>query len=58
MKIINKKQFLDKNIVKIINRANGEVLYTSRSPIPYCKVFNSKINAKEFMEFFHLNINF
>ena len=35
MQIISKKQFYDKNIVKIINNAKGEVLYTSRSPIPF-----------------------
>ncbi len=58
MKIINKKQFLDKNTVKIINRANGEVLYTSRSPIPYCKVFNSKINAKRIYGIFSFKYKF
>ena len=35
MQIIQKKQFLDPNIVKIIHKKNGEVLYTSRSPIPH-----------------------
>lgn len=35
MEIISKKQFYDKNIVKIVNNIHGEVLYTSRSPIPY-----------------------
>lgn len=35
MQIIHKKQFFDPNIVKIVHSKNGEVLYTSRSPIPY-----------------------
>ena len=46
MDIIHKKQFYDKNIVKIIHDLKGEVLYTSRSPIPYCEKFNRKIKAK------------
>ncbi len=45
MEIIDKKQFYDKNIVKIVNNSKGEVLYTSRSPIPNQN--NKKIvNAK------------
>ena len=40
MQIIHKKQFVDPNIVKIVHSKNGEVLYTSRSPIPY----NAKLN--------------
>lgn len=46
MKINNKKQFNDKNILKIAHNLNKEVLYTSRSPIPYCKNFSKKINVK------------
>ena len=48
MEIISKKQFYDKNIVKIVNNIHGEVLYTSRSPIPY-QPDNKIKNAKEFM---------
>ena len=46
MDIISKKQFNDKNIVKIIHDLNGEVLYTSRAPVPYCEKFSRKIKAK------------
>ena len=46
MSIKDKKQFNDPNIVKIINNKDKEVLYTSRSPIPFCKNFHPKINAK------------
>ena len=45
MEIINKDQFNDKNIVKIVNNSKGEVLYTSRSPIPNQnkkKIINAK----------------
>jgi len=46
MDIISKDQFYDKNIVKIIHDENDEVLYTSRSPIPYAEKFDKEIGAK------------
>jgi 3-deoxy-manno-octulosonate cytidylyltransferase (CMP-KDO synthetase) len=46
MDIVNKNEFLDPNVVKIVHDINDEVLYTSRSPIPYCKNFSKKIKAK------------
>ncbi len=46
MDIENKKQFFNKNIVKIVHDEKDEVLYTSRSPIPYTKNFNKNIGAK------------
>ena len=48
MDIIHKEQFYDKNTVKIVHNLNGEVLYTSRAPIPYCEKFSKKIKAKRF----------
>lgn len=46
MDIIHEKQFYDKNIVKIIHDLSGEVLFTSRAPVPYCKKFSRNIKAK------------
>ena len=46
MDIIHKKQFMNKDIVKIIHDLDGQVLYTSRAPVPYCKKFSKKIKAK------------
>ena len=46
MDIVNKDQYVDPNIVKIIHDINDQVLYTSRAPIPYCKKFSKKIRAK------------
>ena len=46
MKIKNKEQFYDKNILKIVHNLNDEVMYTSRSPIPYCKKFSKKIDVR------------
>ena len=58
MSIINKKQFHDPNIVKIINNRQKEVLYTSRSPVPYCKKFNQKIGAKRIYGIFAFRYDF
>ena len=46
MDIIQESQFRDKNAVKIIHKISGEVLYTSRSPIPYTEKFSKKTKAK------------
>ena len=46
MDIISKDQYLDPNIVKIVHDLNDEVLYTSRSPIPFSKNFSQNLKAK------------
>ncbi len=46
MEIKKKDQFYDKNILKIIHNLKNEVLYTSRSPIPFYKKFSNKMNIK------------
>jgi 3-deoxy-manno-octulosonate cytidylyltransferase (CMP-KDO synthetase) len=58
MDIIEKTQYYNKDIVKIIHNKNGEVLYTSRSPVPYCKKFNKKIKAKRVGGLFAFRWNF
>jgi len=58
MDIVSKDQFYDKNIVKIIHDENGEVLYTSRAPIPYTKKFNLKIGAKRIYGIFAFKWSF
>jgi 3-deoxy-manno-octulosonate cytidylyltransferase (CMP-KDO synthetase) len=35
--ITDKSQWLNPDIVKVIHNDAGEVLYTSRAPLPYCK---------------------
>lgn len=46
MSINDENQFRDPNTVKIVHDIQGNVLYTSRSPIPYCKVLTSEVGAK------------
>jgi 3-deoxy-manno-octulosonate cytidylyltransferase (CMP-KDO synthetase) len=37
MQIAEEEQFLNSDTVKIVHNQKGEVLYTTRSPVPYCK---------------------
>ena len=46
MDIINEEQFNDPNSLKIIYNLKDDILYTSRSPIPYCKKFSTDLGAK------------
>ncbi len=44
--IHDEETFLNPDIVKIVHDMKGDVLYTSRSPVPYCKVFSKELGAK------------
>jgi len=46
MPIIDKEQYYDPNTLKIIHNIKGDILYTSRAPIPYCKEFSIDLEAK------------
>lgn len=52
MPVVNEEQYFDPNAMKIIHNLKGDVLYTSRRPVPYCKVFSSEIGAKCIHGFF------
>ncbi len=43
--IIDETQFNDPNILKIVHNLKNDILYTSRSPVPYCKKFNPEIGV-------------
>ena len=43
--IRDEETFLNPDIVKIVHDMKGDVLYTSRSPIPYCKTFSAEAGA-------------
>ena len=45
--IITEEQFYDPNTLKIINNIKGDILYTSRAPIPYCKEWSTDTKAQE-----------
>lgn len=46
MHIVDEDQWRNPNTVKIIHDLNGDVLYTSRSPVPYTTQFTPALNAR------------
>ena len=44
--IIDEETYKNPDTVKLVHNLKGDVLYTSRSPIPYTKTFSSDIGAK------------
>jgi 3-deoxy-manno-octulosonate cytidylyltransferase (CMP-KDO synthetase) len=46
MHIVDEDQFKNPDIVKIIHDKKGDVLYTSRSPVPYTKKFSPELGAR------------
>lgn len=58
MHITEEEQFLDPNILKIIHKKNGDILYTSRSPVPYCKKFSPELGAKRIYGIFGFRWHF
>ena len=43
--ITDEETFANKDIVKLVHDANGNVLFTSRAPIPYAEEFSPEIGA-------------
>lgn len=43
--IVDEALYRNPDIVKIVSDLNGDVLYTSRAPIPYAKKFSPKLGA-------------
>jgi 3-deoxy-manno-octulosonate cytidylyltransferase (CMP-KDO synthetase) len=46
MDIVEEAHFHNPDVVKIVHDVKGDVLYTSRAPIPYCKTFPPAILPK------------
>lgn len=46
MEIIHEEQFRNPDTVKIVHNKKGDVLYTSRAPIPYCKTLTPDLGAR------------
>lgn len=44
--ITDEQTFMNPDTVKLVHDLRGDVLYTSRSPIPYCKKFSLELEAK------------
>jgi 3-deoxy-manno-octulosonate cytidylyltransferase (CMP-KDO synthetase) len=52
MPIIDEVQFNDPNTLKIIHNIKGDILYTSRAPVPYCKEWSKNTEAKKIFGIF------
>jgi len=46
MHIVEESLFLNPDIVKVVHDMKGNVLYTSRSPVPYCEKFTPELGAR------------
>lgn len=46
MAVEDEELFRNPDTVKIIHDMKGDVLYTSRAPIPYCKTFSAALGAR------------
>lgn len=46
MQIIDEQQFRNPDTVKIVHDLKGDVVYTSRSPVPYCEKFTPELGAR------------
>jgi 3-deoxy-manno-octulosonate cytidylyltransferase (CMP-KDO synthetase) len=46
MDIVDEKTFRHKDTVKIVHNMKGDVLYTSRAPIPWCEKLTPEVGAK------------
>ncbi len=58
MDIGSEEQFVNPDTVKIIHDMQGNVLYTSRSPIPYCTSFSAELGAKRIYGIFAFRWDF
>ncbi len=46
MEIASEVDYRNKDVVKIVHNLKGDVLYTSRSPIPWCEKFSIELGAR------------
>lgn len=58
MHIIDEEKYYDPNILKIVHNKKGDILYTSRSPVPYCEKFSPEINARHIYGIFGFKWHF
>ena len=58
MKIISEDQYYDPNTLKIIHNKKGDILYTSRSPVPYCTHFTPELGARRIYGIFGFKWHF
>jgi 3-deoxy-manno-octulosonate cytidylyltransferase (CMP-KDO synthetase) len=58
MHIVDEDVYRNPDTVKIIHDLKGDVLYTSRSPVPYCKQFSPELGARRIYGIFAFRWHF
>jgi len=58
MDIVDEQQFKDPNALKIIHNLKGDILYTSRCPVPHTDKFSPKLKAKRIYGIFGFRWHF
>lgn len=58
MHIVDEEQFRNPDTVKIVHDTFGNVLYTSRAPVPYCKTFTPDLGARRIYGIFAFRWHF
>lgn len=58
MEIVDEEQFYNPDTVKIVHNSRGDVLYTSRAPIPYSKSFSASVRARRIYGIFGFRWHF
>jgi len=46
VEIVEEEQFRNKDVVKIVHDHKGDVIYTSREPIPHCETLTVEVGAR------------
>ena len=58
MNIMEEESYRNPDVLKIIHKKNGDILYTSRSPVPHCREFSPEIEAKRIFGIFSFRWHF
>lgn len=58
MEIVDESVFVNPDTVKIIHNLKGDVLYTSRAPVPYAKEFSPALGARRIVGIFAFRWHF
>lgn len=58
MHIVDEQVFRNPDTLKIIHDMKGDVLYTSRMPVPYCKTFTPELGARRIYGIFAFRWHF
>ncbi len=58
MEIVDEAQYRNPDVLKIVHDMKGDVVYTSRAPVPYCKKFARDLGARRIYGIFAFRWDF